>query len=310
MIKDKIKGGLFGVAVGDALGATVEFMEQEEILQKYGRHDQMIGGGWLSLEPGEVTDDTYMTMAVAEGIIGNPDQPITEIGKKFVEWYESKPKSIGNTVRHSIENFLKTNNWGQASSITSKQLNGKSDGNGSLMRTLPVAFAYRNNKVKMDIFSGQVSRMTHHSVDAEISCIFYNRLASYLLHGATKQEAFEQAYHDITPLSKLPQGKKLPAILQAVPQLKREHLRPTGYVIDTIVSAVVQFLTYDSFEEILIETVNLGGDADTVGAVAGGLAGTYYGFAAIPDKWLQPLHHKERLEMIALKLYELAKGND
>ncbi len=304
-LQDKIKGGLFGVAIGDALGATVEFMSSEEIKEQMGRHTEITGGGWLSLEPGETTDDTAMMLAVAKGIIANPERPIPEIGKHFVEWFQSNPKSMGKTVKHSIENFLNSNNWGQASAKTSEQLNGRTDGNGSLMRTLPVAFAYRNNKVKMGIFSGQVSRMTHHSVDAEISCIFYNRFAVYLLEGNDKKEAFELAYQDIAPLSKLPQGKKLPAILQAVSQLKREHLRPTGYVIDTIIAAVVPFMTFDSFEEIVIEAVNLGGDADTIGAVAGGLAGTFYGYDAIPKRWINPLFQKEALMNIASELVQL-----
>ena len=300
--EDKIKGGIYGVAIGDALGATVEFMTREEIERKYGRHSEIIGGGWLGLEKGETTDDTAMMIAVAQGIIENPDQPIAKIGHHFVQWFQSNPKSIGNTVRHSIENFMNGWNWGQASYLTYQQLEGRTDGNGSLMRTLPVAFAFRNDKVKMDIFSGQISRMTHHSADAEISCIFYNRFASYLLDTNDKKEAFERAYQDIVPLSKLPQGKKLPAILQAVPKLKTENLRPTGYVIDTLVAAVVQFLNFDSFEEILIESVNLGGDADTIGTVAGGLAGTFYGFKNIPERWLEPLHHKNILDEISQAL--------
>ncbi len=297
--REKVKGGFFGLAVGDALGATVEFMNKEEIEKEYGVHREIIGGGWLNLAKGETTDDTQMMLAVARGLLKNQEKPIESIGENFVTWYKTNPKSIGNTVRHSLENYLAQGSWGQASFLTNQQLGGRTDGNGSLMRTLPVSYAYRTNLVKMDITAGQISRMTHHSVDAEVACLFYNRFVSYLLENKDKWEAFYQAEEDIKRLSYLPQAQKIPAILKAVPKLKEEHLRPTGYVIDTLITAIVQFLNYDSFEEIIVNVVKLGGDADTTGAVTGGLAGTYYGFQNIPTRWVQSLLEKEILESIA-----------
>jgi len=297
--REKVKGGFFGLAVGDALGATVEFMNKEEIEKEYGVHREIIGGGWLNLAKGETTDDTQMMLAVARGLLKNQEKPIESIGENFVTWYKTNPKSIGNTVRHSLENYLAQGSWGQASFLTNQQLGGRTDGNGSLMRTLPVSYAYRTNLVKMDITAGQISRMTHHSVDAEVACLFYNRFVSYLLENKDKWEAFYQAEEDIKRLSYLPQAQKIPAILKAVPKLKEENLRPTGYVIDTLITAIVQFLNYNSFEEIIVNIVKLGGDADTTGAVAGGLAGTYYGFQNIPTRWVQSLLEKEILESIA-----------
>ncbi len=101
--KDRILGALLGVAVGDALGAPLEFMSAEEIQRKYGGSvREMVGGGWLSVAPGEVTDDTQMTLAVAEGIIERPHDPVPAIGRRFIKWQDSKPKDIGNCCRAVI----------------------------------------------------------------------------------------------------------------------------------------------------------------------------------------------------------------
>ncbi len=102
MLKDKIAGALYGVAVGDALGGPLEFMTAEQIAQRHGLVTEMIGGGWLSLRPGETTDDTAMTMAVAEGIMEAPESPIPSIGARFIRWANSGPKDIGGTCRASI----------------------------------------------------------------------------------------------------------------------------------------------------------------------------------------------------------------
>ena len=98
MLKDKIAGALYGVAVGDALGGPLEFMTAEQIAQRHGLVTEMIGGGWLSLRPGETTDDTAMTMAVAEGIMEAPESPIPSIGARFIRWANSGPKDIGGTM--------------------------------------------------------------------------------------------------------------------------------------------------------------------------------------------------------------------
>ena len=101
---DKIKGGLFGLAIGDALGGTTEFMTKEEIKEKYGSVNEIIGGGYWGLKPGETTDDTAMTVAVALGIMANSNHPIEEIGKRFLRWQNSDPKDIGVTIRTVFEN--------------------------------------------------------------------------------------------------------------------------------------------------------------------------------------------------------------
>ena len=101
-LKNHIAGALYGVAVGDALGGPLEFMTAEQIKKTHGRVTTMIGGGWLNLRPGETTDDTAMTLAVAEGIIANPEDPTEEIGRRFLAWADSGPKDIGGTCAAAI----------------------------------------------------------------------------------------------------------------------------------------------------------------------------------------------------------------
>lgn len=107
-IEDKIKGAFFGVAIGDALGAPLEFMNKKEIQHKYGTVKNMIGGGWLNVDPGEITDDTQMTLAVAKGIIECPDAPEPYVGKYFIDWLKTNPKDVGRTCRVSINNVIQT----------------------------------------------------------------------------------------------------------------------------------------------------------------------------------------------------------
>ena len=136
---NRIKGALFGVAVGEALGAPAEFMSAEEIKREHGTIRRMIGGGWLNVKPGEVTDDTQMTLAVAKGICENPDSPIEAIGRHFVRWAQSGPKDIGNTCHASILTATRlandarspsTRNWFDASLATHNAFGGQSAGNG------------------------------------------------------------------------------------------------------------------------------------------------------------------------------------
>ncbi len=130
---DRMKGGLYGVAVGDALGGTTEFMSAKEVEAKHGYLTEIIGGGVWSLEPGEVTDDTMMTLCVAEGILEHPKEPMEAIGRRFMAWYGSRPKDIGNIIRHVFEKY--EGDWFEAAFVAHMDM-GQSGGNGSLMRCL------------------------------------------------------------------------------------------------------------------------------------------------------------------------------
>ncbi|SHF51124.1 ADP-ribosyl-[dinitrogen reductase] hydrolase [Desulfofundulus australicus DSM 11792] len=312
MVKNIIKGAFYGAAVGDALGGPAEFMSAGEIREKYGVLKDMVGGGWLNLEPGEYTDDTQMTLAVARGILANPTSPIEETGRQFIRWYQSGPRDIGNTTLMSLRNFLLTGNWYEASRLTAKTLN-KLDSNGGLMRTLPVTFGYWGNLPAMARWSVQIAYMTHYSQEGATCCLFYNFLI-YLLgscRSLSKREAITRALQladkHCRELNIQP-SKFFWYIIRHI-QEGAPEVTPHGSALDTLAAALQCFLHTESFEDALIAAVNRGDDTDTAGTVTGGLAGTYYGFEAIPRKWLEALKNSEPLEEISEKFYRLIQSS-
>jgi ADP-ribosyl-[dinitrogen reductase] hydrolase len=273
-LKNAIKGALYGVAVGDALGAPLEFMSADQIKRRHGLVTEMIGGGWLSVKPGEITDDTQMTLAVAEGIVANPENPIEEVGARFIEWMRSGPKDIGGACSASISRAAsiaagRTSNknpsagdrpteddWYRASKDTAIRNGNRSGGNGALMRT---------------VYPG----------------LFYHQ----------ELEAVEVATAII--VDKALQGTPYELDRNAK---RTEDLNPTGFVVDSMKCAVTAaFWNAESFEEAVVSAANMGGDADTIAAITGGLAGAYFGYDAIPERWIRELapEVRERLDRLA-----------
>ncbi|MGI6184207.1 MAG: ADP-ribosylglycohydrolase family protein [Candidatus Fimadaptatus sp.] len=285
-IKNTIYGAMFGVAVGDALGAPLEFMYQPSIQQQYGVVRDMIGGGWLNVKPGEITDDTEMTLAVARGIFQNPKDPIVAIGRFFVDWANSGPKDIGATcassIQHAISAAKKKNaptkaDWYRASRVTHNMMNGRSAGNGTLMRTAYVGLYYRDEQEAMRK-AEQISKMTHWDDDTASDCAIYSAALSQMVNEdslcARKQILIQYT-------SSRSNGRYSYDLLSRPGYAPR----PTGYVVDSFAAALHCIYTTESFEAAVIKAVNLGGDADTIGAITGGLAGALYGYAAIPERW-------------------------
>lgn len=300
-MNDYIKGSFWGAAVGDALGGALENMSGEEICARYGTVTEILGGGWLDLQPGEYTDDTQMIIMVAQGILANPAYPIEEIGRRFLRWYNSNPKDIGTTTKRSFENFLRYGSWKEASSITAKSLN-KLDSNGALMRTLPVTFAYWSNPRDMAYWSVDIASMTHHSHESAASCIFYNHLVGMAAgEKGNKRDLFTRSLRftdeQCARLDINPSGFFW-YIVKAV-QSGAAIIIPKGKALDTLGAVLQSFLQTDTFEEALIRVVNLGGDTDTAGNIIGGLAGAYYGYEAIPERWLSVLQGREKIAGVA-----------
>lgn len=282
-IFDKIRGALYGVAVGDALGGPLEFMSAEAIEKRHGRVTEMIGGGWLNLTPGEVTDDTQMTLDVARGIVENPEDPVPAIGRNFIEWFKTMPKDVGSTCATAIQIAIankayNTNDWLECSAMTHRNLGGKSAGNGALMRTIYPALYYANPN-KMARAVNDIARMTHLSQASADICLDYCDAVRDVMFGKNPLAAISHRYYE--------PGKA-----------------PTGYVADTWSNVIECIINTESFEEALVEAVNRGGDADTVAAITGGLAGAYYGFENIPERWVIRLDLKLQQELD--KLAEIA----
>ncbi|MEK8127839.1 ADP-ribosylglycohydrolase family protein [Paenibacillus filicis] len=290
-IMNRIKGGLYGVAVGDALGGTTEFMSRKEIANRHGYLTEIVGGGVWSLEPGEVTDDTMMTLCVAEGIIQNPLDPLREIGELFLEWYRSDPKDIGNIIRQVFRRY--EGSWFEAALIADLDL-GRSAGNGSLMRCLPVGLAYVE-LAQLEKMSRMQSRMTHYDERCDEACLIYNRIAWRLMRGEELRAAIAAEISG-TPYADI------------LTQTEEPDCEPSGFVVDTFRWVLYLLLQSSSFAEVVQKAANLGGDSDTIGAIAGGLAGVYYGFTGIPQTYTDAILIRSRLDAAAQKIWELRVG--
>lgn len=291
--KDRIAGALFGLAVGDALGGTVEFMSRTEIAQTHGVLREIIGGGVWNLEAGETTDDTAMAIAVARGILANPDDPLPFIAEEFVAWFRTEPKDVGNIIRTTLTEGIRRGasteeEWQIAAKIAHDANGGKSAGNGSLMRILPVALAYarRTDREHMRSIARRQSVLTHFDPLAGECCAYYCDLIRELLLGKPLHQVLESG------VSHAP----LPINLRS----PKEKLKVSGFVGDTLETALACAYQTSSFEDALIMAVNLGGDADTIGAVAGGIVGAAYGFSHIPKRWLGKLKQRQELHRLSL----------
>ena len=196
--RNSIAGALFGVAVGDALGGPVEFMSPEDIIRRHVCVSDMIGGGWLNLAPGEITDDTQMTLCVAEGIVENPTAPIEAIGRLFIQWANSGPKDIGGACRSSISNAKRLGGalrgtsptaemWEHAGKLTQDQSGRPVEGNGALMRTVYPGLFYAN-PIQAELWAWRIGKMTHAGPRSNEACKIYSRM----VHLATASESRPQ----------------------------------------------------------------------------------------------------------------------
>jgi ADP-ribosyl-[dinitrogen reductase] hydrolase len=288
-MEQRAVGAYLGLAVGDALGATTEFMTPREIRERYGVHDRMIGGGWLRLAPGQVTDDTEMSLALGRSVLEQGGVDAVAVAQAFSDWMRGKPVDIGNTVRRGIVRFRSTGE-------PQVPVNEYDAGNGACMRCLPIALACWSAPPEVwQQASRRQSHVTHNSPVADIGTELLLQLVISALQGIPKDS------------------------LQGIVQVEVERYRvyrydrrpienPSGWIVETLQVVLQAFFAHDGFQETLVDVVNRGGDADTTGAIAGMLAGACYGVSAIPIPWLKGLDHRVRkaCERQALDLLNLA----
>jgi len=264
--RSRMQGALIGFMAGDALGATTEFMAPEQIKEEIGIHSEITGGGWLDLEAGETTDDTAMMLCVAEELTENGLIDPVSLMRRFTAWYDTLPSDVGSTCRSGI---LRFRHYGTVTAMPSDL----AAGNGALMRALPVALAFAGNAAVMAEQMKLQAHATHNNPRSDLACACYGELIENIIA-----------------------GKDMQALLDLVEAGYPEYRVAThdgnagGYVVDSMNTVLHCFFTTDTFEEALIKCVNLGGDADTTGAILGGVAGSYYGIAEVPSRWREKLN--------------------
>jgi ADP-ribosyl-[dinitrogen reductase] hydrolase len=307
MTTDRVRGCLVGLAVGDALGGPVEFMSRFEIAQSYGGTlRKMVGGGWLKLKPGETTDDTAMARALAESLVTRGDLDVDDVAARYVAWLKTKPKDVGEITRTALNAWTKGNMLPAAALGAHRQMGGKSAGNGTIMRCAPIALRYLYDQRRLMDGSRDEALITHFDPQAGTGSIAINLLIYHLIHGMPATEAVNQVVQRLRREPKA--AAEVVKVLETVrTDVRSDSLPTTGYVLDTLRIAVWALLAHDTCEAAVTAAINLGGDADTQGAVAGALAGARWGYSAIPQHWLQPLQGRDELIKLADRLLELAE---
>lgn len=274
---DRATAAYLGLAIGDALGATVEFMTPREIAAKYGVHDKIIGEGWLHLKPGQVTDDTTMSLALGESILAQGKVDALAAAQAFDAWMRGKPVDIGNTVRRNLLHFRKT---GKPEAPYSDH----DAGNGAAMRVLPVALVtFGQSEAEVRAACRPQAHVTHHSKLSDAACETLVLMVQDAMRGASKNELLHRHAHPLAALHPEFQFRSV-----------KQMANPSGYVGDTLRAVFQSFFDTDDFRYCLIDVVNRGGDADTTGAIAGMLAGALYGMEGMPEEWLKGLDTNTR----------------
>jgi ADP-ribosyl-[dinitrogen reductase] hydrolase len=281
-IVGRAKGAFVGLAIGDALGATTEFMTPQEIKLQYGVHKQIIGKGWLYLKAGQVTDDTQMSICIGRAIRDSQGWNLTAVADEFANWVKGRPIDVGSTCARGIRNYILYQTLEAPPSRWSA-------GNGALMRMLPVALYTLGNEESLAQYVVEQAHLTHNNPLSDTACIFFGRL----LHEAMM-------------------GGQLGPLLMQTKGFVNEHPdfcydpypgKSSAFVVDTVQTVFHFLFSTDNFEDCLIGTVNQGGDADTTGALAGMLAGALYGVEGIPKRWLKRLDSRVYSEVDALAEY-------
>ena len=297
-LKDRYRGCLIGLATCDALGAQIEGGTLGGITPT-----EMVGGGFYDVQPGGWTDDTAMALCLAESLISIKGSSPRDQLERYKLWrtkgylsWAKWPLGIGATVRESIDDFITTGNTKRI------QDPNKHAGNGSIMRLAPVPMAFRNNKNLLR--ACETSSYTTHNVPEAIdACVLLGVMIKIALDGGNKNailfEIPEFSKKLSTRIDNLRTGSwksKNPSMLQT-----------TGYVVTTLEAAMWVFAKTNTFEDGAKYILNLGGDADTIGAVYGQIAGAFYGLNQIPERWYEKLKMLDTIIKFSDDLLELSE---
>lgn len=291
-IKDRAIGALLGLAVGDAVGTTLEFKRRDT----YPRLTDMVGGGPFNLKAGEWTDDTAMAMALSASLEQCDRLDETDLMNRFIDWYRNGSYSctatcfdIGNTTSSALRRYEKTGNPIAGST------NPSDAGNGSLMRLSPVAVRFWHDREVLRDAAARQSRTTHASPACVEACTLYADMIADAIEGkgldqilARKAETYGSLIGPIAEGSW--RGRH------------RSTIEASGYVVHALEASIWCVARSHDFESAVLMAANLGQDADTTAAITGQLAGAFYGASAIPAHWRERVAWSERITAMAERL--------
>jgi ADP-ribosyl-[dinitrogen reductase] hydrolase len=288
-LRDRFRGTLVGLAVGDALGAPAEFLTAEQIRERWGLLDTMVGGGCHDVAPGETTDATDMALALAESLAERGDFDPEDVIGRYVDWFRTRPRDVSLTVRTALLAVAGGTPWPRAARRAHEVLGFPTSGNGSIMRCAPLALRYWSDAGRRRETTLQESSLTHFDHLAGWSCVAFNDLVAAALAGElhARLPGLAAALDD--------EDARVAETLREAPASEPQEIHVAAFVLDSLRASLWAVLRSTDFEDALVTIVNLGGDCDTVGAMTGALAGALYGEAAIPARWRDALTVRGRV---------------
>jgi ADP-ribosyl-[dinitrogen reductase] hydrolase len=277
-IADRALGAYLGLAIGDALGATVAHLSAREIALEYGVHSRLIGGGWLGLKPGQVTDDTEMALCIGRALTKTAGWNLRAVCDEFAAWLRSAPIDVGHACRRGFRRYI------VEGTVHAVATEGHAT-NGACARNLPVVLTCLGRPEKLDRCTLDQCHISHHHTLADAAAVTLARMTQALIlgHGMTAGRA------------------EANALVREHPVFMFKNYRGpcSADIVDTVRMVLCQYFAADDLRTCLITTVNQGGDADTSGALVGMLAGATWGTAALPAEWLRRLDRTVAAEIRA-----------
>ena len=320
MLLEQVTGGILGLAIGDALGVPVEFQSRDSLkknpvvdMREYGTHSQP-RGTW--------SDDSSLAFCLGESLVQSYD--LQDLSNRFVNWYEhaywtphGEVFDIGIATSFAMRRLKSDYPPTMAGGATED-----SNGNGSLMRILPLVFLIKDKSIEERYKKvEEISSLTHRHIRSIIACFYYLEFARQLLNGVAKFDAFENTKKIVNSFSKnntlIPEDEidKFHRLLvnpigdyeiKPIFEYSEIEISSSGYVLHTLEASIWCLLNSETYSETVLKAVNLGSDTDTTGTVVGGLAGILYKEEGIPNIWKEQLVKSDKIRDLALKLYSKA----
>lgn len=305
---NEIRSALFGLSVGDALGVPVEFKTREYLQQNLVK--EMMGYGTWNQPPGTWSDDSSLSFCLAESLTKGYN--LDDIAANFVKWKQdafwsahNEVFDIGNSTYAAISKLSKG-----ITPLLAGGMNEGDNGNGSLMRILPLLFYIHNLTIKKRYERVlEVSSLTHAHFRSVLACFIYLEFAREILKEKNKEEIYTKVVLNINSFLKQQQFSSNEVhyfnriLSKKIYEQAEENIHSSGYVLHTLEASLWCFFNSVNFEDAVLKAVNLGSDTDTTACVTGGLAGIYYGFESIPKNWINVLARKNEIDDLCHRLY-------
>ena len=314
--KSVVKNGIYGFVVGDAFGVPVEGMNRAD-LNKNPVKD-VIGFGRHNVPEGTWSDDTAMTLATMDSIAKKNSIDYDDIMSKFCKWFyygdytaDGKVFDIGFTTKKALNTYKITN----LPAIQCGSNNKNDNGNGSLMRILPIVLYLRNLNIddnqQVEIINS-ISSLTHANEISKLGCYIYSLFINSILNGKTKEEAYlDICNYDYSKYYSKEAIDSYSDVLNGnISNYNYETIESSGYIIDTLKASIWVILNTNNYEDSIIKAVNLGGDTDTIGAITGSIAGIIYGYNKIPKNWIDKIKNRDYLDKIISEYEQIIMKND